>query len=247
MDRLAYIAMTGAQQILQQQSIAANNLAQANTPGFKADTVAFRVVPVAGAAPGTRAYAVATTPGADMRPGPVEPTGRELDVALDGDAMLAVQTRDGLEAYTRGGRFAISADGNLQTHGGLTVLGDGGPIVVPDGARLTIAKDGTVSAVVESQGSADVQVLGRLKLVTPGEAGVVKGVDGLFRARDGGPLDADDAARLTSGALEGSNVNTVAAMVDMIGFARQFDMQMKLLQYAEANDQRASQLLSPGG
>ncbi|GMU70969.1 MAG: flagellar basal body rod protein FlgF [Burkholderiales bacterium] len=247
MDRLAYIAMTGAQQILQQQAVAANNLAQAGTPGFKADSLAFRVVPVVGAAPGTRAYAVATTPGADMRPGPVEQTGRVLDVALDGNAMLAVQSRDGLEAYTRAGRLAISSDGELRTHGGLTVLGEGGPIAVPEGARLAIARDGTVSAVVESQGSANVQVLGRLKLVTPGEGGVVKGADSLFRTPGGGPLDADDAARLTSGALEGSNVNTVDAMVDMIGFARQFEMQMKLLQYAEANDQRASQLLSPGG
>lgn len=247
MDRLAYIAMTGAQQILQQQAVAANNLAQAGTPGFKADSLAFRVVPVVGAAPGTRAYAVATTPGADMRPGPVEQTGRVLDVALDGNAMLAVQSRDGLEAYTRAGRLAISSDGELRTHGGLTVLGEGGPIAVPEGARLAIARDDTVSAVVESQGSANVQVLGRLKLVTPGEGGVVKGADSLFRTPGGGPLDADDAARLTSGALEGSNVNTVDAMVDMIGFARQFEMQMKLLQYAEANDQRASQLLSPGG
>jgi flagellar basal-body rod protein FlgF len=247
MDRLAYIAMTGAQQILQQQGVATNNLAQANTPGFKADTIAFRAVPVVGGAPQTRAYAVVTTPGADLRQGPVERTGRELDVSMDGEAMLAVQTRDGGEAYTRAGRLALSAEGEIQTHGGLTVLGDGGPITVPDGARLAIAKDGTVSAVIESQGSANVQVLGRLKLVTPGEGGVVKGQDGLFRARGGAPLDADDAARLTSGALEGSNVNTVAAMVDMIGFARQFDMQMKLMQYAEANDQRASQLLTPGG
>lgn len=181
MDRLAYIAMTGAQQILQQQAVAANNLAQAGTPGFKADSLAFRVVPVVGAAPGTRAYAVATTPGADMRPGPVEQTGRVLDVALDGNAMLAVQSRDGLEAYTRAGRLAISSDGELRTHGGLTVLGEGGPIAVPEGARLAIARDGTVSAVVESQGSANVQVLGRLKLVTPGEGGVVKGADSLFR------------------------------------------------------------------
>lgn len=114
MDRLAYIAMTGAQQILQQQAVAANNLAQAGTPGFKADSLAFRVVPVVGAAPGTRAYAVATTPGADMRPGPVEQTGRVLDVALDGNAMLAVQSRDGLEAYTRAGRLAISSDGSCE-------------------------------------------------------------------------------------------------------------------------------------
>ena len=159
--------------------------------------------------------------------------------------MLAVQTKDGGEAYTRNGRFAVSPEGELRTHGGLAVLGDGGPITVPEGARISIARDGTVSAVVESQGSANVQVLGRLKLVSPPEDGFVKGGDGLFRSRGGAPLDADEAATLTAGALEGSNVNPVSAMVDMIGYARQFEMQMKLLQSADADAQRATQLLAP--
>ncbi|MBN8478818.1 MAG: flagellar basal body rod protein FlgF [Burkholderiales bacterium] len=245
MDRLIYIAMTGAQQILQQQGVAAHNLANASTPGYKADTVAFRVVPLVGDGAPTRAYAVATTPGADFRTGTVEKTGRELDVAIDGGAMLAVQTKDGGEAYTRNGRLALSADGELKTAGGLTVLGDGGPISVPEGARITIAKDGTVSAVVDAQGSANVQVLGRLKLVSPPDDGFVKGGDGLFRAKGGAPLDADPAAGVTAGALEGSNVNPVSAMVDMIGYARQFELQMKLLQSAEADAQRATQLLAP--
>ncbi|MFO1282272.1 MAG: flagellar basal body rod protein FlgF [Burkholderiales bacterium] len=245
MDRLVYVAMTGAQQILQQQAVAAHNLANASTPGYKADTVAFRVAPLVGQGAPTRAYAVATTPGADFRAGNVERTGRDLDVALDGGAMLAVQTKDGGEAYTRNGRFAVSPEGELRTHGGLAVLGDGGPITVPEGARISIARDGTVSAVVESQGSANVQVLGRLKLVSPPEDGFVKGGDGLFRSRGGAPLDADEAATLTAGALEGSNVNPVSAMVDMIGYARQFEMQMKLLQSADADAQRATQLLAP--
>ncbi len=244
MDRLIYVAMTGAQQLLQQQAQTAHNLANAGTTGFKADTGVFRAAPVDGPGLPTRAYAVDTTAGADLTPGAIQATGRDLDIAIEGDGFFAVQGLDGNEAYTRGGSLQVSPDGELQTHAGLAVLGDGGPIQIPQDSKVSIGRDGTVSVVTYGQSAANVQNLGQIKLVKPAAADVVKGADGLFRLKSGQPADADTTVALTAGALESSNVNSVSAMVDMIDLARQFEMQMKLLQNAEGNDQRAISLLS---
>jgi flagellar basal-body rod protein FlgF len=245
MDRLIYLAMTGAQQLLQQQAVTAHNLANAGTTGFKAETQAFRVAPVVGPGMPTRAYGLETTTGADLSPGAIQSTGRELDVAIEGPGFFAVEAKDGTEAYTRSGSFDISPDGELQTRTGLTLLGEGGPITIPPDSKVAIGRDGTVSAVSGGQ-SAAVNVLGRIKLVNPAANDIQKGPDGLFRLKSGQPADADEAVSVTGGALESSNVNAVAAMVDMITLARNFEMQMKLLQNADGNEQRANQLLAPG-
>jgi flagellar basal-body rod protein FlgF len=244
MDRLIYIAMTGAQQLLHQQAQSAHNLANAATTGYKADTSAFRAAPVAGPGLPTRAYAVDTTVGADLAPGAIQPTGRELDVAIEGDGFFTVQAPDGTEAYTRSGSFQVNADGELQTRSGLTVLGDGGPITIPQDAKVSIGRDGTVSIVTFGQSAANVTSVGQLKLVKPEVNQVVKSGDGLFRTKSGQPADADPSVTVTAGALEASNVNAVSAMVDMIGLARQFEMQMKLLQNVETNETRATALLT---
>jgi flagellar basal-body rod protein FlgF len=248
MDRLIYLAMTGAQQLLQQQAVASHNLANAATTGFKAETAAFRVAPVVGG-PGhaTRAYAVASTTGADLAAGAIQPTGRDLDVAVEGDGFLAVQALNGTEAYTRNGSLDISPEGELRTRSGLTVLGESGPLTVPPDSRITIARDGTISAVNEGPQANTVTVVGRLKLVKIDKQDIVRGGDGLFRTRTGAPADADPGVVVTSGALESSNVNAVSAMVDMINLARQFEMHMKLLQNADQNEQRASQILGQSG
>jgi flagellar basal-body rod protein FlgF len=88
--------------------------------------------------------------------------------------------------------------------------------------------------------------VGRLKLVNPAPRDVIRGADGLFRTRGAAPA-ADDTVIVAAGALESSNVNAVGAMVDMINLARQFEMQMRLLQNVEANEQRATSLLSNSG
>ncbi len=244
MDRLVYIAMTGAQQLLEQQAVSAHNLANASTTGYKAETSAFRVAPLNGPGLPTRAYAIDTTVGADLTPGALQPTGRDLDVAIQGPGFLTVQGRDGTEAYTRDGGFSIDADGGLTTRGGLTVLGDGGPINIPPDSKVAIAHDGTVSVTSFGQSAANVTVVGRLKLVNPAPGEVIKGQDGLFRLRSGAQAEADPAVSVVAGALESSNVNAVTSMVEMINLARQFEMHMKLLQNVEGNEQRAAQLLS---
>ena len=239
MDRLIYLAMSGAKATLQRQDVLANNLANASTNGFRAELAAFRAVPVRGDGASTRVFAIESTPGYDSRPGQIQSTGRDLDVAMTGQAWLAVQGLDGTEAYTRGGALDVDADGLLKTAGGLTVLGDGGPISIPAGAAVAIATDGTITATV---GAGRPQPVGRLKLVTP-EAQLTRGPDGLFRAGDG-ELPADAAARMQGGALEGSNVSPIETMVAMIAAARQFEQQMKVLQGAEQREQAATKLLS---
>jgi flagellar basal-body rod protein FlgF len=241
MDRLIYLSMAGAKATLQRQEVLSHNLANASTNGFRAEMAAFRAVPVRGEGASTRAYALESTIGHDERGGPVQTTGRELDVALQGRAWLAVQGVDGSEAYTRAGALERDAEGQLVTASGRLVLGEGGPISVPSGARVQIEGDGSVNATV---GNERPQAIGRLKLVTS-EAPLQRGEDGLFRAADGNELDADPAARLQSGALEGSNVNAVETMVAMIAAARQFEQQMKSLQTAEQREQSAARLLSP--
>jgi len=240
MDRLIYLSMAGAKATMQRQDVLANNLANASTTGFRAEMQAFRAVPVRGDGASTRVYALESTIGSDPRAGPLQQTGRGLDVAAQENAWFAVQALDGTEAYTRNGGFQVSAEGQLVTSSGLPVLGDGGPITVPVGAAVEVAADGSISATV---GNGRPQQAGRLKLVSP-EAPLLRGSDGLFRGAEG-DLNADPAARVQGGALEGSNVNPIETMVAMIAAARQFEQQMKMLQGAEQREQGAAKLLAP--
>jgi flagellar basal-body rod protein FlgF len=241
MDRLIYTSMTGAKHLLHRQDTLAQNLANANTTGYRADTVALRAVPARGQEAGTRVFTVETTIGADFTPGPMMATGRNLDIAVQGPGWLTVQAADGDEAYTRAGSLQLGADGTLQLPNGLPLLGEGGALTVPADARVTVAGDGTVSAQVA--GSAAVNTVGRIKLVNPDPSQLIKGLDGLFRLRGGEAAEADPKVRVAEGTLEGSNVNVVEAMIGMIAVARQFEMQMKLLQNAERNEAKASSLL----
>jgi flagellar basal-body rod protein FlgF len=238
-DRMIYLSMTGAKATMQRQEVLANNLANASTPGFRAELTAFRSVTVQGSGAATRVYALESTPGYNAEPGAVQATGRNLDVAMKGNGWLAVQALDGTEAYTRGGALDINSEGLLVTKTGLTVLGDGGPITIPANATVQIAPDGTISAAV---GNAKPQSVGKLKLVTP-EAPLQRGEDGLFRGADG-DLGADPNARLQDSALEGSNVSPVETMIAMIAAARQFEQQMKLVHSAQEKEQAATKLLS---
>jgi flagellar basal-body rod protein FlgF len=240
MDRMIYLSMAGAKASMQRQDVLANNLANVSTNGFRAELQAFRAVPVRGDGASTRAYSLETTIGYKPDAGVVQATGRNLDVAMSGDAWLSVQGLDGTEAYTRAGSMDVNADGQLVLRNGLPVLGDGGAINVPQNSMVEIGSDGTVTAKTAD----DKQPIniGRLKLVTP-EAPLQRGTDGLFRAADGQDLPADPNARLQDGALEGSNVSAVETMVSMIAAGRQFEQQMKLLQIAQTQGQQSAKLL----
>lgn len=242
MDRMIYTAMTGANAAQYRQQLLSNNLANASTPGFRAELATFRAVPVRGDGTSSRVFALEATAGHSDAAGPVTNTGRNLDVAVRGGSYLSMQGLDGTEAYTRAGALEVNPDGTLVNAQGLPMLSDGGPLTVPPGAQVDIGEDGTVTARVPGQPG---QALGKLKLVTPDEENrLLRGADGLFRAATGDTLAADGTARVQSGALEGSNVNPIEAMVGMIAVARQFEVQMRMLQNGEKNDQTAAQLLS---
>jgi flagellar basal-body rod protein FlgF len=239
MDRMIYLSMAAAKATMHRQEVVSHNLANVSTNGFRAELAAFRAVPVRGDGVSSRVYALESTVGYSTEPGGVQATGRPLDVAVKGNSWLAVQALDGTEAYTRAGALEVNAEGVLTDLQGRPVVGDGGPLSIPANAEVEVASDGTVSAKV---GRERPQPLGRLKLVTP-EVPLQRGTDGLFRAAEG-DLAADPAARVQSGALEGSNVNAVESMVAMIAAARQFEQQMKALQTAEQKEQSATKLLA---
>ena len=246
MDRLIYVAMTGAKQTENRQSTVAHNLANATTSGFRAELAAFRAVPVVGG-PGlpTRAFAIEQSTGSDLSAGPFQQTGRDLDAAMLGEGWFAVQSSSG-EAYTRGGSFVVDATGLLKTFSGQPVQGENGPLTVPENTRASIAPDGTVSAIDLSNPTQVVEV-GKLKLVNPPAAEMEKGLDGLFRRRNGEVAASDENVRLAIGGVEGSNVNAVDQLVSMISTQRHFDLQIKLLQKADENSRSAASLLSLNG
>jgi flagellar basal-body rod protein FlgF len=248
MDRLIYTAMTGASQALEQQAVTANNLANTSTTGFKAQLSAFRQVPMSfenqNGGDTTRTFVLSSTPSADYSAGPITQTGNPTDVAIQGPGWLSVQTADGNEAYTRAGNLHVDANGQLVTANNLPVLGNSGPLSIPPGAQITIGKDGTISALIPGDPPTAIATVDQLKLVNPDPATLTRGDDGLFHTADGEPADADPTVTVAGGALEGSNVNPVSAMVSMIANARQFQMQTKLMESADQNEQSANKLLS---
>jgi flagellar basal-body rod protein FlgF len=250
MDRLIYTAMTGASGTLSRQAAVAHNLANVTTQGYRAEEHRLRAVQVqthnrTPAALPTRAFAVDASTHSDFSEGPMNYTGGLYDVAVRGKGWLALALPDGTEAYTRNGSFETSEAGVLQTHTGIPVQGDGGPITIPPDTRVTIEKDGTISTVPQTGTPNVVTVVGRLKLVNPPEADLVRGPDGYFRMGGGNEAEQSDAVTIAPGYIENSNVNPVEQMVAMISLARQFEMQMRMITTAEANDRAATQILAP--
>lgn len=246
MDRMLYVAMAGAKQTLQAQGIAAHNLANVSTTGFRADLAAFNSQPLQGAGFATRVNVVSRGEGFDLSAGAVSDTGRDLDVAVKGQGWIAVQAADGGEAYTRAGDFHVNTDGLLETGAGHLVLGDGGPISVGGAVQVAVAPDGTVSMVPPGLPPTALAVAGRVKLVNPAPALLQKGPDGLVRQRDGNPATADAAVHLQVGALEGSNVDAPTVLVQMIEYSRQFENATRLMRAAEENAQADQRLLAAG-
>ncbi len=249
MDHLIYTAMTGAARTLEQQAVISNNLANVATTGFRAELSAARAVPLrpaAGELP-TRVAAVAVTSASLLEQGTLAETGRALDVAVRGPGWLVVRTAQG-QALTRAGDLTTNALGDLVDARGLAVLSeDDAPIAIPERGSVTIADDGTLTALGAGDNPRDIQVVGRLKLVNPPPDALVRGADGLFRRADGQPAVMDEGVRVVAGFLEKSNVNPAQAMVGLIANARQFEMQMKLIQDAGTNAERANSILSMNG
>lgn len=244
MDRLLYVAMTGAKQLMQAQALVSHNLANVSTTGFRADLARFEARPVAGPGYASRVNTVATGLGFDRSQGALVQTGAVLDVAVDGDGWLAVQARDGSEAYVRSASLKVSALGLLETERGEPVLGDNGPLAVPPYTQISVAADGTISVVPQGQGPETMAQVGRLKLVNPDAAALGKRLDGLVEVTDGAEVEADANVKIASGFIETSNVNIAATLVDMIECQRQFEVAVRMMQTADDNAARAASLAS---
>ena len=246
MDRLLYIATTGASQIERAQAVHAHNLANVSTTGFRADYAQAQSRLVGGDGIPARVYGITQGPGTDHSEGIKRQTGRSLDVAIEGPGFLAVQLPDGSEGYTRAGDLQVDSFGRLLSRDGLAVLGEGGPIALPPFTELFIGADGGVTVQPEGQGPEALVQVDRLKLVNPPLEEVRKDATGLFRHRDGEPLPADPAVRVVSGFLEESNVNAVNELTEIMMLARQFEIEVRMMRTAESLDEAATSLVRVG-
>lgn len=248
MDRAIYTAMGAANAALNRQAVTANNLANTSTNGFRAQIAAYRAIPVHGPSVETRSMVTASTPWSDGTMGAINPTGRNLDVALPQNGWLAVQLPDGSEGYTKDGNIEVDADGMLRVRG-MPLMGDGGALTVPPQSQVTIAPDGTLTALGAGDEPTALAQVGRLKLVNAAPALLKNGDDGMFHVADpaaAATLPADPDLKLMPGMLEGSNASPVKSMVEMIATARGFDMNMKVITTVDDNEKSANQLLSAG-
>ncbi len=243
MDRSLFIAMSGAKQTLLAQTNNANNLANTQTTGFKADLQQFRSMSVFGPGYPTRVYAMTERPGTDVSMGALQTTGRDLDVAIKGDGWMAVAGKDGQEAYSRAGDLKVTPEGFLQTGAGRQVLGQDGPISIPPADKLEIGRDGTISIVPLGGQASTLVVVDQIKLVKPQPGDLEKHTDGLMYSKQGAVLPASADVTLVQGALEGSNVNAIEAMVSMIELARHFELQSKVMKTADENAAVAAKLM----
>jgi flagellar basal-body rod protein FlgF len=246
MDRLVHTALSGMRASMDRQRVIASNMANAQTLGFRAELMDQRAITLKGDALEVRAMQQGAVRSADMEAGEIIETGQPLDVAVTGEALIAVQAADGSEAYTRRGDLSLSPTGLLVTGEGHPVMGEGGPITVPLGGAPTIAPDGTMTVADPAAPDAPPQEVGRIKLAAWAGSPIAKGLDNLFRVEGGGVLPADEEARLQVGALEQSNVNPTEVLVDMIDAQRLFAMRSKLISTAGELDESGASLMRLG-
>jgi flagellar basal-body rod protein FlgF len=243
MDNLVYVALTGIRQAEKLQTVVSHNLANVSTVGFRAELPIFDSSEILGDGLESRVNSVEVAADWNDAGGAIMQTGQPLDVAIRGSGWFAVQDAAGNEAYTRAGSFRLSPTGLLETHTGQLVLGEGGPISVPEFQEIYIGGNGTLSVVPIGQDANTLVEVDRLKLVNPTKSEITRGGDGLFRAVDGGVLNADARVQIVSGAIESSNVNVSEALVQMIELARHFETQVKALRLAEENDASAASVM----
>ncbi|MCL6691755.1 flagellar basal-body rod protein FlgF [Pseudomonas sp. R3.Fl] len=244
MDRMLYVAMSGASQNSQAMQAHANNLANISTTGFRRDFEQARAMPVFGDSFPSRVFAMSERPATDFTAGALQETGRDLDVAAKGDAWIAVQAPDGGEAYVRTGSLEIDALGQLRTGDGLPVLGNGGPIAIPPEEKIEIGEDGTITVRGQGNNPNALATVDRIKLVTPDPKQLEKGTDGMIRLKQGQPAPQPDAnASVQSGFLEASNVNAVDEMTSILALSRQFELHVKMMRTAEDDSQAMARVL----
>ncbi len=243
MDRMLYLLGSNADRLVYAQSISANNLANVNTVGFKADLNQVASSSYETEMLNTRVYAVALPPVTDFNPGALMRTDNPLDIAINNKGFFSVLNSQGKEAYTRVGNMYQTKEGMLMTGNHLPVLGEGGPISIPQAKKIDIAQDGTISYIPLTS-SENVSIkLDRLKLVMPEAGQLSKRSDGLLYMPDNQLADVNTEVQVSSGFLESSNVNAISEMTNIIQLARQFEISMKLIQTAETMEDNSAHIL----
>ncbi|MBJ7548139.1 flagellar basal body rod protein FlgF [Pseudomonas sp. OA3] len=243
MDKMLYVSMTGAQNNTLALRAHANNLANVSTSGFRRDFEQARSMPLFGESYPARVFAMSERPATDFRPGSLQETGRDLDVAIGGKGWIAVQTPDGSEAYVRTASLNIDALGVLRTGNGLPVMGNAGPIAVPPEQKVEIGQDGTISIRALGEDPNVLAEVDRIKLVNPDPKSMEKGTDGLIRVKGQPEIEADATVQVTSGFLEASNVNAVEEMTAILSLSRQFELSVKMMRTAEDNSSAMARVL----
>lgn len=243
-NQVLYLLMTGTAAVMNQMTVTSNNLANANTTGFKAQQPTFQAVPYTEDGHSDGAGVTARDGGANLIAGPISETGRKLDIAVEGQGWIAVRGSDGQPAYTRNGSLTIGPGGVLQTSDGHPVLGQsGGQITLPPLQSVSIGEDGTVSGVPMGQPAAQIVAFDRIMLANPPASQMTRRGDGLF-ADTSGALSIDGTVRVKSGALEQSNVDSVGMMMNLIESTRMFQMQTGLMHTMGTMGQGANTPLS---
>jgi flagellar basal-body rod protein FlgF len=242
-DTALFVGMSGAKESMHALQMISNNLANSSTVGFRADFNTLKPVPTNQEEKQTRVYSGTGRSYSDFTPGPTVDTGNELDVSLNGPGFIAVQTKEGKEAYTRAGNLRITPQGLLTTAKGDLVLGAKGVINIPPATRISIGEKGVVSVQLKGDGVKDLTDVGTIKLVNASPNLLQKGHDGLFYLENDGTATVSDSIRLIPRTLEGSNVNPVHALAELIEISRQFEMHTKLMSAIEDNSVKSNQLL----
>ncbi|MBR9827670.1 MAG: flagellar basal-body rod protein FlgF [Oceanospirillales bacterium] len=244
MDKVLYVAMTGARENMLAQQVHANNLANATTTAFKSDLEQARAMRVLGDGFESRVYSMSERPGTNLESGGLMETGRDLDIAIDGEGWMSVIGPDGSEVYTRNGALQINAANQLVTGSGLPVMGNGGiPIVIPPAENIFIGNDGTITIRPLGENAAELALVDQIKLVRPEAGALHKGQDSFMHTDNDVPLPPALDVQVRSGYLEASNVNAVSDLTAMISLSRQFEMQVKMMKTAEENSSAAAKIL----
>ncbi|AHF01603.1 flagellar hook-basal body protein [Thiomicrospira aerophila AL3] len=248
MDRMLFIAMSGAKEVAFSQANNANNLANANTDGFMQDFNQFRAQLLQGPGWESRTYSMDERPATDFTPGAIKVTGRPLDVTTNGDGFFAVLNRNQDEAYVRSASLQVTEAGLLVDVKGQPVLNAaGGQIALPPYDDVAIGSDGTISLIPAGAGANEWVVIDQLRLVSPPLNQLMKDLDGSVRLVAGAELPEQANVPMVSGALQTSNVNTVQALTTMIELSRKYEMQVKMMKTASDLASSTNQILSIRG
>ena len=235
MSTVLQVAAAASRQIANAQAAVTHNLANAGTTAFKADLFY--------AEQGYANKGEAGASAVDFRAGNIAYTGRDLDIAIAGDGWMQVITPAGEEILSRRGDLRIDPNGNLIDAEQNQILGDGGPINVPADSQVTIGVDGTVSFIPRGETALGTVVTGRILLVNPAPETLTNGLDGNIRAEGQANLEPAADVQLAVGALETSNVNPIASMVQMIELSRSFEGHIQTMKSADELDASSASLM----